>query len=166
MADKQTTLITNLNANPPTLMNPPLGGTVQKVWASLTTDTVHDAADVLRFFRVHSSLTYVAHRVATADIGGATSVLDVGLYLADSGAVLDDACFAAALAISAALDTGYVVTPAGAASAQTVETMFQLGGGTAANDDQWYDVAGTIDTLATDAAGLALIEMWYIDPAA
>ena len=165
MADKNTTIITNLDANPPTLMSPLNYGIVRKVWASMTTDTVHDDADVLRFFRVHSSWIYVAHRCAAEDIGGSTCDLELGLYLAEGGAVLDDDCFDSVMDAASGFDTVYVVTPDGAADPEAVENMFLLGGGTAANDDQWYDVACTVETAATDAAGLILVEMWYINPA-
>jgi hypothetical protein len=168
MADKNTTIITNLDASPPTLTNPGQSGAIiRQSYASLTTDTVHADADVLRFFRVHSSWIFVACRLSNADLSDAAAPdLELGLYLAESGAALDDDCFIAAQAGEAATDSGLVVTPAGAATAQTVETMFALGGGTAANDDQWYDVAVTFDTAATAIAGLVLVQMWYIDPGA
>lgn len=166
MADKKSVLLTSLEAVPPVQTLPPQGGKINLAWGFLTTDTIHDDADVLRLFRVHARWTFVGSRVATANIGGATSDLDLGLYRRDDGAVLDQDCFADGLDIAIALDTGFVAAAAGAASAETVETMFELGGSVAGLEDAWYDVAGTIDTLATDAAGLVLAQIWYIDPAA
>ncbi|MEE9386349.1 MAG: hypothetical protein V3V08_23290 [Nannocystaceae bacterium] len=166
MADKKSALLTSLEAIPPVQTLPPQSGNIKLAWGFLTTDTIHADADVLRLFRVNARWTFVGSRVATADIGGATSDLDLGLYRRDDGAVLDQDCFADGLDIATALDTGFVAAAAGAASAETVETMFELGGSAAGTGNDWYDVAATIDTLATDAAGLVLAQVWYIDPAA
>lgn len=167
MADKSSTIITNLNANPPVLNAPYQGGVVRMMEESLTTDTIQADADILRFFRVHSSWVFVAVRMANADLSDAASPdLELGLYLAGTDTALDDDCFIAAQDGSAVVDSGVVYTAAGGASLYSPqETMFELGGSTAGSANSLYDVNVTIDTAATAIAALILVQLWYIDPA-
>lgn len=165
MADKKSTLITNAEAVPPVLLAPRFDGIVRRAHGSILTDAVHADADVLRLFRVHSSWEIVACRLHNADLSSAAAPdLDFGLYLANDGAVLDDDCFVVAQDGAAITNSWQTWMPG--QSVGVVETMFELGGSVAGSDDQWYDVAVTIDTAATNIAGLISGEVWYVNPGA
>ncbi len=164
MADLNSTIITNLDAAIVVKDGPVQGGVIRQAYASVTTATIQSDGDVIRFFRVHSSWIFVASRMHSADLSGGTAKLELGLYLAESGAVLDDDCFQAVIDVAAIIDTGFVGAAAGAPIG-TQESMFTLGGAVAANDDQYYDVAATVETADTSIAGLVGVQVLYIDPA-
>ncbi len=157
MATVKSTSITNLDAgtiNPAGLEE----GRIFVARETITSGTSDATGSDYRFFKVHSSWSFVACQLVHGDGGDTNSNIDLGLYNRGSTAV-DINCFISNQDFSSATDSGLVLAPL-TGTARTVQNFWEL---TVAGSDPdvWYDVCATLNTAASDAAVTVYCQMWY-----
>lgn len=96
---RKSTLITNADATPVVLNSPRVDGGAERV-AVATMEIVNadSVASTYRMFRVPSNAVMTDLRIYAPDIG-TTTIADIGLYLADGGAVVDADFFGSAVSL-------------------------------------------------------------------
>ncbi len=171
MAATKSTILTNLDASPPSLMTPQNAGIVRRIFGTVTAAGTELSAtpDTLRYFRVESSWIFVGIRMIWADLS-ATADMAFGLWEIDGGAVVDQNCFVTTVDIATAgrypadgADVWEVVPAVGVAN--TNIPIWEIAGETTDPNKQW-DMCGAVLPAILTIAATRAVELLYIDPAA
>lgn len=155
--------ITGFDSVPVTLVQGGKCGNVSRVYSAtieVAATSTDEIGDIIKMVRIPSRLRITSIRVFNDDIDSGTSALrtDIGLYRADTGAVVDADCFAAASAqLSAASTTGVNVAWATQDIANLGKTAWELGA-LSADPGCPLDVAFTVTTPA-NAGGTGTVSV-------
>lgn len=149
--------ITGFETVPVTLSDAKQGGRV-RVWIEtkeIATTSIDEADDIIKMLRVPANMVPISLHVYNDDLDShATPTLaaDVGMFRADSGAVIDADGFASAITTLQAANTSGVNVIAEAHDIADIgKTMWQLAG-MSADPGVMIDVGFTVTTQAATAA--------------
>jgi hypothetical protein len=148
----KSTAITNAAAQPRVLNSANIEkGNLRESVGTIAAANGDSIGSVYRFARVRSSDRVSAVKLYCDAV--TSGAMDVGLYLADGGAVVDADFFASAQSIASAILTGTEIQhESGVYGIEDIELPLWVGLGLSADPMVSYDIAGTL-TAATTAAG-------------
>lgn len=156
-------VVTDLDASPVVKQNPvKAGGVLREQVATIETNADDSVGSTYRMLRVPSRARISELLISTNGASG-DGTADIGLYLSDEGAAVDDDLFAASYAIKtkAAQDDITFLN-------ETVNTfdgrnrrLYELAGETE-DPNVMYDIALTVDEALTSTANLITLKARYV----
>lgn len=166
VVNTKSTIITNLDATPPTLASPQdLGGRVRIAKATLEVAAADDDGSVFRFTRIHSNAS-MCSLVYFSDAITAGTVYDFGLYrtAADGGAVADADAYATNVDISSGTAVGVEVAfEARDINAINNRLWQDIASGPSSDPGVDYDICATGDTVGTAAGTISIRCLFTVD---